>query len=216
MHLGLHASAMEAPPTYGSGVLFRIWSIAVSSTSSVCVVAGGQSRVLMTYAQSTPSPRDLANEDAPGVLPGAGGVGRPGAVAPHRMQVNELRERVGRCAGSIVRRADLIDFPIAAIDAGDLQSGSQIQRIAAEPLILHDCLLGRTLRGQCGDDFHFGNSRGVKQRLLDVIEIAHPAYLLHHRAGQQITVVRILALRTRRKIERASVHIASDIQLRHG
>ena len=75
MHVGnrVHRPSVEwrpaRPAAYGSGVLFRIWSIAVSSTSNVCVVAGGQSRVLITYAQSAPSPRDLAKEDAPGVLP---------------------------------------------------------------------------------------------------------------------------------------------------
>jgi hypothetical protein len=36
---------------------------------SVGEVAGGQSRVLMTHAQSIPSPRDTARVDAPGVLP---------------------------------------------------------------------------------------------------------------------------------------------------
>ena len=36
---------------------------------SVGEVDGGQSRVLMTQAQSTPSPRDTASEEAPGVLP---------------------------------------------------------------------------------------------------------------------------------------------------
>src|SRR5437773_12547037 len=36
---------------------------------SVGEVDGAQSRALMTQAQSTPSPRDTASEEAPGVLP---------------------------------------------------------------------------------------------------------------------------------------------------
>src|SRR5215469_2498346 len=60
-----------------SGVTSNTWVIELGPacpvsperSSSVRVGAGGQSRVLMTKAQSTPSPRDTASEDAPGVLP---------------------------------------------------------------------------------------------------------------------------------------------------
>ena len=40
-----------------------------NKSSSVGDVDGGQSRVFTTHAQSTPSPRDTASVDAPGVLP---------------------------------------------------------------------------------------------------------------------------------------------------
>jgi hypothetical protein len=60
-----------------SGVTSNTWVIELGPacpvsperSSSVMVGAGVQSRVLMTKAQSTPSPRDTASEDAPGVLP---------------------------------------------------------------------------------------------------------------------------------------------------
>jgi hypothetical protein len=40
-----------------------------NAPGSVAAVAGSQSGVLMTQAQSTPSPHDSAQVDAPGVLP---------------------------------------------------------------------------------------------------------------------------------------------------
>src|ERR1700733_4960867 len=54
----------------GSGVEFSSASMLLNNApGSVAAVAGGQSRVLMTQAQSTPSARDSAQVDAPGVLP---------------------------------------------------------------------------------------------------------------------------------------------------
>ena len=46
-----------------------IGGVTSNRSLSVGEVDGGQSRVLMTQAQSIPSPRDTASEEAPGVLP---------------------------------------------------------------------------------------------------------------------------------------------------
>ena len=54
---------------HGIGVVSRRWVIEFPRSSSVGEVDGGQLRVLMTYVQSTPSLRDTASDEAPGVLP---------------------------------------------------------------------------------------------------------------------------------------------------
>jgi len=49
-------------------VVLRSWVIELPRSFKVGDVLGGQSRVLMTSAQSTPSVRDAAMEEAPGVV----------------------------------------------------------------------------------------------------------------------------------------------------
>src|SRR5262249_12365707 len=71
---------------------------------------------------------------------GASGVGRAAAVAPDRVKVNELGERVRGGSQASVGVSDFVDLSVAAIDRGHQQRRRKVERALPEPRILDDRL----------------------------------------------------------------------------
>ena len=74
------------------------------------------------------------------MLPERAATGRSRTIAPDRVEMNELRQRMGGRPGAGVGVAHFVDFSVAAVDAGHQQLRGQVERALAQALVLADRL----------------------------------------------------------------------------